>query len=73
VWPKNFRPNWKFKQELAIRFGEPVVFRGDPDNAEEWAGAGEDITNRIAELVASIKPLIPDRRRPNKTGAATKS
>ena len=73
VWPKNFRPNWKFKQELAIRFGEPVVFRGDPDNAEEWAGAGEDITNRIAELVASIKPLIPDRRRPRKTGAAVKS
>jgi len=73
VWPKNFRPNWKFKQELAVRFGEPVVFRGDPDNAEEWAGAGEDITNRIAELVASIKPLIPDRRRPKKTGAATQS
>jgi len=73
VWPKDFRHNWKFKQELAVRFGEPVEFRGDPDSAEEWAEAGEAITNRIAELVASIKPLIPDRRRPKKTGAATKS
>ena len=73
VWPKNFKHNWKFKQEIAVRFGEPVVFRGDPDSAEEWAEAGEDITNRIAELVASIKPLIPDRRRSKRTGAATKS
>ena len=73
MWPKNFRHNWKFKQEIAVRFGEPVVFRGDLDNAEEWAKTGEDITNRIAELVASIKTLIPDRRRPKKAGAATKS
>lgn len=71
VWPKNFRSNWKFKQELAVRFGEPVVYRGDPDRAEDWASTGDDITNRIAELVASVKPLIPDRRRPRKTGAGS--
>jgi 1-acyl-sn-glycerol-3-phosphate acyltransferase len=73
VWPKNYRHNWKYKQELAVRFGEPVVYRGDADRTEDWADAGDDITNRIAELVASIKPLIPDRRRPKKPKAAAKS
>jgi 1-acyl-sn-glycerol-3-phosphate acyltransferase len=73
VWPKSYRHNWRYKQELAVRFGEPVVYRGDADRTEDWADAGDDITNRIAELVASIKPLIPDRRRPKKPKAAAKS
>jgi 1-acyl-sn-glycerol-3-phosphate acyltransferase len=73
VWPKNYKHNWKYRQELAVRFGEPVVYRGDADRAEDWADAGDDITNRIAELVASLKPLIPDRRRPKKSKAAAKS
>ena len=73
VWPKNFKPNWKFKQELAVRFGEPVVYRGDTDSAEEWTAVGDDITNRIAGLVASVKPLIPDQRRPRKTGTSSKA
>jgi 1-acyl-sn-glycerol-3-phosphate acyltransferase len=64
VWPKNFKRNWKFKQDIAVRFGKPVVYEGDPDKADDWSPTGEDITNRIAELVASLKPLIPDRRRP---------
>ena len=66
VWPKDFRPNWKFKQELALRFGEPMTFSGDPDNSQDWTRTGEEITDRIAELVASLKPLIEDRRRPNR-------
>lgn len=66
VWPKDFRPNWKFKQELALRFGEPMTFSGDPDNSQDWIRTGEEITNRIAELVASLKPLIEDRRRPQR-------
>ena len=73
VWPKNYKPNWKFKQELAVRFGEPVGYEGDPDSAEDWSLAGDDITNRIAGLVASIKPLIPDRRRPRKAGTRSKA
>jgi 1-acyl-sn-glycerol-3-phosphate acyltransferase len=70
VWPKNSKHNWRPKQELAVRFGEPVVYEGDPDKAEDWTPTGEDITNRIAELVASLKPLIPDRRRPRRSKSA---
>jgi 1-acyl-sn-glycerol-3-phosphate acyltransferase len=70
VWPKNFRSNWKPNQELAVRFGEPVEYRGDPDRAEDWTPVGDDVTNRIAELVASLKPLIPDHRRPRATKSA---
>lgn len=66
VWPKDFRSNWKFKQELALRFGEPMTFSGDPDNSQDWIRTGGEITDRIAELVASLKPLIEDRRRPKR-------
>jgi hypothetical protein len=66
VWPKNFRPNWKFKQELALRLGEPMTFSGDPDNPKDWTRTGREITDRIAELVAGLKPLIEDRRRPKR-------
>ncbi|MGH2698530.1 MAG: lysophospholipid acyltransferase family protein [Actinomycetota bacterium] len=73
VWPKSFKRNWKPKQDLAIRFGPPVVYEGDPHSAEDWAPAGDDVTNRIAELVASLKPLIPDRRRPRTGKSAAPS
>lgn len=67
VWPKKFKHNWTFGQQLAVRFGEPVTYQGDPHSAEDWTSAGVDITDRIAELVASLKPLIPDRRRPHRS------
>jgi 1-acyl-sn-glycerol-3-phosphate acyltransferase len=66
VWPKDFRPNWKFKQELALRLGEPMTFSGDPDNPQDWKRTGGEITDCIAELVAGLKPLIEDRRRPKR-------
>lgn len=66
VWPKNHRSNWSFGQELALRFGRPVTYTGDPEDREERAQTGADITDRIAGLVASLQPLIPDRRRPRR-------
>ena len=69
VWPKNFRPNWKPRQQLAVRLGEPMSFPGRADSAEGWAVTGAEISERIAELVASLRPLIPDRRRPKKSEA----
>ena len=64
VWPKNHRSNWRIGQELALRFGQPVSYTGDPEDRVDRARAGADITERIAGLVASLQPLIPDRRRP---------
>jgi len=64
VWPKNHRSNWRIGQELALRFGQPVSYTGDPEARVDRARAGADITERIAGLVASLQPLIPDRRRP---------
>jgi len=44
--------------ELALRFGQPVSYTGDPEDRVDRARAGAAITERIAGLVASLQPLF---------------
>jgi hypothetical protein len=37
---------------------------GDDADPATWRRAGAQIMGEIARLVAGLKPLIPDRRRP---------
>jgi 1-acyl-sn-glycerol-3-phosphate acyltransferase len=65
VWPKgDYAKRWRPGQDLLVRIGEPMVVEGDPDEPRTWRLAGTQIMGEIGRLVASLKPLLPDRRRP---------
>lgn len=69
IWPKGYSKRWKPRQDILCRVGEPVQLEGDPSSPEAWERAGERIMDRIATLVASLRPAVPDRRRPKKSAA----
>ncbi len=52
-----------------MRVGEPLHLERDRSDPEEWRRAGAVIMNKIGELLASIQPAVPDRRRPKKIAA----
>lgn len=65
IWPKGpYRSSWRPRQDILVRIGAPMEVEGDPDSPRDWRAAGDRITSEIGRLVASIKPVIPDRRRP---------
>ena len=63
IWGKGYRKNWKPGQDIAVRIGEPLNVSGDPDSPDAWAAAGSKIMDAISVLVASLRPVVPDRRR----------
>jgi 1-acyl-sn-glycerol-3-phosphate acyltransferase len=63
VWGKGSRKNWKPRQDLAVRIGEPIHLTGSPDVAEDWAAGGERVMEQISALLASLRPVVPDRRK----------
>lgn len=69
VWPKGHAHDWRPGQDIAVRVGEPLWLSGNPDDVEDWQAAGRAIMDAIGALVASIKPAIPDRRRPRRATA----
>ncbi len=70
IWPKGYAKRWRPRQHIAVQVGKPMVLRGDPQSPEAWADAGKQVMDAIAELVARLKPSVPDRRRPIKRKAA---
>jgi len=65
VWPKgNYAKQLRPGQDLLVRIGDPMMVEGDPDDPKTWRLAGQQIMGEIARLVAGLKPLLPDRRRP---------
>jgi 1-acyl-sn-glycerol-3-phosphate acyltransferase len=65
VWPKgNYAKSFRPGQHLLVRIGAPMMVEGDPDDPLTWRLAGQQIMGEIARLVAGLKPLLPDRRRP---------
>jgi 1-acyl-sn-glycerol-3-phosphate acyltransferase len=65
IWPKGpYRSSWRPRQDVLVRIGAPMEVAGDPDSPHDWRMTGERITAEIGRLVASLKPVIPDRRRP---------
>lgn len=66
IWPKGYAHNWKPRQDVVVRIGRPMNLTGDFSSSEDWQTAGRRIMEEISVLVAGLRPLVPDRRRPKK-------
>jgi 1-acyl-sn-glycerol-3-phosphate acyltransferase len=69
VWGKGYAKRWWPRQELCVRVGGPMRPSGSIDDPTAWKAAGAEIMGEIGRLVASLRPVIPDRRRPKKEAA----
>ncbi|MEA2499595.1 MAG: 1-acyl-sn-glycerol-3-phosphate acyltransferase [Actinomycetota bacterium] len=63
VWGKGYRKNWKPGQDIAVRVGDPIEVSGDPNSPEAWTAVGDKVMDEISVLVASLRSVVPDRRR----------
>ncbi len=70
IWPKGYAKRWRPRQDVLVRIGEPIRLEGDPGSRTAWVEVGERVMSEIARLVASLRPALPDRRRPAKRSAA---
>lgn len=70
IWPKGYGKRWRPRQDILVRVGNSFVPTGDPNSPEDWARVGVEVMDEISTLVASLRPAIPDRRRPKKRSAA---
>lgn len=67
VWPKDHRKHWwPPRQDLLVRIGEPMSVSGGPHTRADWLRVGHEVAREISILVAGLRPIIPDRRRPKK-------
>jgi 1-acyl-sn-glycerol-3-phosphate acyltransferase len=70
IWPKGFAKHWwPPKQDVCVRIGAPIEVAGRPDTREEWVRLSKELMAAISELFASVRPAVPDRRRPKKPAA----
>jgi 1-acyl-sn-glycerol-3-phosphate acyltransferase len=67
IWPKGYGKRWRPRQPVVARIGDPMHIHGSPDAPEDWARAGLQIMGAISALTAELRPLVPDRRRPQRT------
>ncbi len=69
VWTRDARPRWRPGQEILVRVGRPVAIIGDPDSPESWDAVGEQVMEAVGTLTSSLRPAVPDLRRPKKRAA----
>jgi 1-acyl-sn-glycerol-3-phosphate acyltransferase len=69
VWPKGYAHRWRPRQDIVVAVGEPVEISGDFDSPADWQSAGRRIMDEISVLVARLRPIVPDRRKPRKSAA----
>ncbi len=70
VWPKGYRKHWwPPRQSVLVRIGKPIEVAGDHKSREDWTRVGDRLMDEIGILVASLRPAVPDRRRPKKRAA----
>ena len=70
IWPKGYAKNWwPPRQDVLVRIGEPMNVHGDPDSTADWRRVSEELMAEIDRLVASLRPAVPDRRRPKRRAA----
>jgi 1-acyl-sn-glycerol-3-phosphate acyltransferase len=70
IWPKGYAKRWRPRQDIIVRVGEPMHLLGESDSREDWTAAVDQVMERIALLLASLRPAVPDRRRPQRRSAA---
>lgn len=63
VWTRGCTKNWRPGQDICIRFGDLMRVEGDPESKDDWARVGSEVMDEIGTLVASLRPVVPDRRR----------
>lgn len=67
VWAKGYRKHWwPPKQDICVTIGDPMSFSGRGDSIDAWRQTGQEIMDEIAVLVAGLRPIVPDRRRPKR-------
>ena len=70
VWPKGYRKHWwPPRQDILVRVGEPLDVSGFTDDRAGWHGVGERVMEEITVLLAGLRAIVPDRRRPKKKAA----
>lgn len=70
VWPKGYRKHWwPPRQDILVRVGEAIDLSGLADDRGGWHAVGERVMDEIAVLVAGLRPILPDKRRPKKKAA----
>lgn len=70
IWPKGYAKRWRPRQEILVRVGKPRILTGDHNSPEDWHRSMEIVMEDIAQLLAGLRPAVPDRRRPKKKRAA---
>ncbi|HWC13620.1 MAG TPA: lysophospholipid acyltransferase family protein [Actinomycetota bacterium] len=67
IWPKGYSKRWwPPRQDILVRVGEPMEVSGDPNSPDAWRSVTSNLMARIEVLVASLRPAVPDRRRPRR-------
>lgn len=67
--PKGYRGSYEPRQDILVRIGSPLQLDGDPTSTQDWKRASDAVMDCIAELLAGIRPAVPDRRRPKRPAA----
>lgn len=70
VWPKGYAKRWRPRQDILVRIGSPMPTDGDPQSPRAWEQLGTALMDEIARMVASLRPVVPDRRRRSRRSAA---
>jgi 1-acyl-sn-glycerol-3-phosphate acyltransferase len=68
IWPKGYAKNWRPRQDICVRVGEPRSFTGD-STPENWRRVTSEVMDEISLLVASLRPAVPDQRRSKRSAA----
>jgi 1-acyl-sn-glycerol-3-phosphate acyltransferase len=66
IWPKGYAKRWRPGQDICARIGRPIDIGARRDTPEEWHRVAGEIMDEISLLLASIRSVVPDRRRPKK-------
>lgn len=70
VWGKGYAKRWWPGQDLCLRIGEPILVSGDATLPADWKRVGAEVMDAISLLVASLRAIVPDRRRSSRSAAA---
>lgn len=64
IWPKGYAKSWwPPRKDILARIGKPIDTSGMSNSPEGWKELSGEIIDRIAQLLAGLKPALPDRRK----------
>ena len=67
VWTKGHKKHWwPPGQDILVRVGTPMQVTGDSESREDWTRVGQELVQEMESLIASLRPIVPDRRGPKR-------